>query len=172
MGGDHYVSQYNGIMAKLYNEEKNNPNSVFRCFTDKEDKKSWDKLAWKRCIDDTLIWSSSIKQSFLQCARYLSFCGTEGIVFNPAKLEVGREEVQIFGFRMSQNGVLPSLNQIESLSKYPTPKNLRDMRGFMGLVNQSTFCLSPNTRKLMEDLKDTLKSTRQWIWSSQNQKHL
>ena len=69
---------------------------------------------------------------------------------------------------MTQAGVLPSINQIESISKYPDPSNLRDMRGFMGLVNQSTFCLSGRTRKLMEDLKDTLKSTRQWEWSDQN----
>ena len=39
----------------------------------------------------------------------------------------------------------------------------------MGLVNQSTFCLSPETRKLMEKLKDTLKSTKQWEWSKSNQ---
>ena len=86
----------------------------------------------------------------------------EGIIFNPKKLEVGKKQVNIFGFRMGQNGVLPSENQIESLCKYPTPKNLRDMRGFMGLVNQSTFCLSTATRKLMEKLKGTLKSTKQW----------
>ena len=125
--------------------------------------------SWRRCIDDTLIWSESIRTSFLQCAKYLSFCGTEGIIFNPKKLEVGKKQVNIFGFRMGQNGVLPSENQIESLSRYPTPKNLRDMRGFMGLVNQSTFCLSNETRKLMEGLKGTLKSTRQWNWTKQNQ---
>ena len=44
------------------------------------------------------------------------------------------------------------------------------MRGFMGLVNQSTFCLSPGTRRLMEELKDTVKSTRQWQWNPDNQK--
>ena len=43
------------------------------------------------------------------------------------------------------------------------------MRGFMGLVNQSTFCLSPDSRKLMEELKGTLKSTRAWEWSTQNE---
>ena len=37
------------------------------------------------------------------------------------------------------------------------------------MSNQSTFCLSPETRKLMEKLKDTLKSTRQWEWSKSNQ---
>jgi len=70
---------------------------------------------------------------------------------------------------MSQSGVLPSANQIESMSKYPNPRNLRYMRGFMELINQSIFCLSPQTRKLMEDLKNTLKYTKQWEWSKTNQ---
>merc|ERR1712055_141562 len=153
--GDHYVAQYNSIMGKLLAEEECNPDSVFKCFSDTSKGPKWSTPAWKRCIDDTLIWSSSMKQSFLQCAKYLTFCGNEGIIFNPKKLEVGKKEVNIFGFRMSQTGVLPSINQIESLSKYPNPSNLRDMRGFMGLVNQSTFCLSGKTRRLMEDLKDT-----------------
>ena len=139
--GDHYVAQYNAIMGKLLKEEQNDENSVFRCFSDKSSGPEWSMPSWRRCIDDTLIWSSSIKTSFLQCAKYLAFCGREGIIFNPKKLEVGKKNVNIFGFRMGQNGVLPSENQIESLSRYPTPKNLRDMRGFMGLVNQSTFCL-------------------------------
>ena len=70
---------------------------------------------------------------------------------------------------MGQSGVLPSENQIESLSKYPNRKNFRDMRGFIGLVNQSIFCLSTGTRKMMEKLKGTLKSTRQWEWNKSNQ---
>ena len=156
------MAQYNAIMGKLLAEEEKDENSVFKCFTDTTKGPGWVTPAWRRCIDDTLIWSSSAKQSFLQCAKYLTFCGTEGIIFNPKKLEVGKKQVNIFGFRMSQTGVLSSENQIECLSKYPNPTNLRDMRGFMGLVNQSTFCLSGKTRKLLEELKDTLKSTRQW----------
>ena len=167
--GDHYVAQYNAVMGKLLQEEKKDPDSVFKCFSDKTEGANWHMPAWRRCIDDTLIWSNSIENSFLQCARYLQFCGTEGIIFNPRKLEVGKKNVDIFGFRMSQNGVLPSLNQVESLAKYPNPRNLRDMRGFMGLLNQTTFCLSNESRKLMEKLKGTLKSTRQWAWSKSNQ---
>ena len=166
--GDWYVAQYNTIMAKLLDEEKKEEDSVFKCFSDKRGK-DWSSPAWRRCIDDTLLWSSSLKQSFLQCAKYLTVCGKEGIIFNPKKLEVGKKQVNIFGFKMSQTGVLPSDNQIESMSRYPTPKNLRDMRGFMGLVNQTTFCLSSETRKLMESLKDTLKSTKQWAWTDENE---
>ena len=147
-------------MGNLLEDEKNDADSVFKCFTDKTEGPNWSKPSWRRCIDYTLIWSQSVEQSFLQCARYLTYCGEQGIIFNPKKLEVGKKQVQIFGFRMMQAGVLPSENQVESLSKYPNPRNLRDMRGFMGLMNQSTFCLSPETRKLMEALKDTLKSTK------------
>ena len=166
--GDHYVAQYNAIMGKLLKEEQKDENSTFKCFSEKSKGQDWSMPSWRRCIDDTLIWSSSLKTSFLQCAQYPAFWGNEGIIFNPKKLEVGKKQVNIFGFRMGQNGVLPSENQIESLSRYPAPKNLRDMRGFMGLVNQSTFCLSSKSRKLMEELKGTLKSTRQWEWTSKN----
>ena len=147
-------------MEKLLKEEKDDENSVIKCISDKTKGPGWSMTAWRRCIDDTLLWSSSTKNSFLQCAKYLTFCGNEGIIFNHKKLEVGKKQVTIFGFRMGQSGVLPSENQIESLSKYSNPKNLRDMRGFMGLVNQSTFCLSTETRKMMEKLKGTLKSTK------------
>ena len=95
--GDHYVAQYNAIMEKLLEEEKDNADSVFKCFTDETKGPGLSKPAWCRCIDDTLIWSSSVKQSFLQCAKYLTFCGEQGIIFNPKKFEVGKKEVQIFG---------------------------------------------------------------------------
>ena len=39
----------------------------------------------------------------------------------------------------------------------------------MGLVNQTTVSLSNDSRKLMEDLKETLKSIRQWAWSQANE---
>ena len=45
------------------------------------------------------------------------------------------------------------------------------MRGFMGLVNQSTFCLSKETGTTMELLKENLKSTRAWKWDKSNQEN-
>ena len=43
------------------------------------------------------------------------------------------------------------------------------MRGFLGLINQATFCLGPETRKAMENLKDKMKSKNAWSWTEQNQ---
>ena len=78
--------------------------------------------------------------------------------------------MEIFGLKMAQQGVKPTNNQVESLSEYPAPKSLRDMRGFMGLLNQSTFCLSKRSRELMENLKDRLKTTETRKWTGADQK--
>lgn len=80
--------------------------------------------------------------------------------------------MDIFGFCMTQSGELHSIKQFESMSKYPTPKNIHNMRGFMWLVNQSTFCVSPETRKTMEKLKDNLKSTKTWKSDKNDQNNL
>ena len=155
-------------MNQLKDEEKSNPASVFRCISDK--KKQWTNPSWKRCIDDTLLCATTFKQSFMQCARYLTFCGKSGIIFNPKKMEVGRTEVNIFGLHITQQGVLPTKNQIETMHKYPAPRSLRDMRGFLGLVNQATFCLGKETRKSMEKLKEKMKSKITWSWTETNQR--
>ena len=130
--GDHYVAQYNDIMEKLLKEERQNPISEFRCFSDKTNGPEWQQPSWRRCIDDTLIWSSSKEQALIQCAKYLTFCGREGIIFNPKKLVMGQKEVNIFGFRMNQSGVLPSKNQVESMSKYPNPRTYATCVGLWG----------------------------------------
>ena len=73
------------------------------------------------------------------------YCGSKGIIFNQEKLQIAEEETEIFGFRMTQQGVKPSLNQLEAISEFKLPSQLRDIRQFVGLVIQSTFCLSQQT---------------------------
>ena len=74
--GDHYVGVYNSILAKLYKKEANNPNSVFKCFND--EKEPWTRPTWKRCIDDTLLWATTERQSFMQIWKYLQFLRIPG----------------------------------------------------------------------------------------------
>ena len=36
-----------------------------------------------KCIDDTLLWSSTMKESFFQAVQWLDICGRHGITLNP-----------------------------------------------------------------------------------------
>ena len=70
--GDHYVGVYDKIMLKLQQMEEKFPDSPFRCVTNPEGKK-WTVAAWRRCIDDTLMWATSEKQAYMQIMKYLAF---------------------------------------------------------------------------------------------------
>ena len=150
----------------MYDKEVENPDSVLRCFTNKE--KLWTRSTWRRCIDDTHVWATSELQAFTQVWKYLQFCGSKNIVFNKDKLALAEEETEIFGFQMSQSGVKPSLNQLESITEYKLPTQLREIHGFIGLVNQSTFCLSKDTRDTMEKLRKRLKTSIAWRWTEED----
>ena len=38
-----------------------------------------------KCIDDTLLWATSIEESFYQAAKWLDLCGRNGTTLNPDK---------------------------------------------------------------------------------------
>lgn len=143
--GDHYVWVYNRNLNELYNSQADNPESVYRCFTDDKDK--WTLSAWGRCIDNTLLWAKTEKQAFLQVWIYLQFCGSKGIIFNKEKLTVLEKETEIFDFRVTQSGVKHSLNQLEAITEYKLPTQLREIRG---------------------KLRERLKTSVAWNWTPED----
>jgi len=38
-----------------------------------------------KCVDDALLWSNSIEESFFQACNWLETCGRNGIILNPDK---------------------------------------------------------------------------------------
>lgn len=117
------------------------------------------------------MWASTEKQSYLHIMKYLLFCGREGIVFNSRKMQIGQTELEIFGFQMTQSRIMPSKNQLESIRRFPTPKSLRNIRAFMGLINQASWCESQDTRVTIATLRDKLKTRNEWIWSDEHSKN-
>ena len=107
-----FGSTYDSFMNDLKESERTDKNSVFKCFTSHSASLTWDTPAWRRCIDDRLLWAKDLKTTFIQVMRYLSFCERRGIVFNPKKLRQGEKEMGIFGLKMTQQGMKPTDNQI------------------------------------------------------------
>ena len=158
--GDHYVGVYDEIMLKLQHEEEKTDNSPFRCISNTEKNKKWTTPAWRRCIDDPLMWAVSEKQAFYQVMKYLAYCGKEVIVLNGKKMQIARTELEIFGFQMTQKGIMPSKNQLESIKKFPKPNCIRDIRAFMGLINQASWCESQKNKRRHRKPKRTTENKK------------
>ena len=72
----------------------------------------------------------------------------------PEKLEIG-DEIEFAGHIISHRGIKPDLSKFQAIRDFPAPKNIKELRSYMGLANQlSSFipdlqqCTS-NMRKLL-----------------------
>ena len=67
--GDGYTRRYDEIVSDIPNKTK--------------------------CVDDTLLWSDSIEDSFSQACHWLNICGHNGITLNPEKFQFAEDNVWI-----------------------------------------------------------------------------
>ena len=92
-----------------------------------------------KCIDDTLMWSDDLKESFFQAVRWLDICGNNGIILNPEKFQFGKSTVEFAGFEITPTTVRPCARYLEAIQHFPTPQNITDVRIWFGLINQVSY---------------------------------
>ena len=81
-----------------------------------------------KCVDDTLLWSVKIEESFFQACNWLDTCGRHGITLNPEKLSFAKDEVEFAGFEVTNDTVQPCY--IRAISNFPTLQSLTDVRSW------------------------------------------
>ncbi|GFS65944.1 retrovirus-related Pol polyprotein from transposon 297 [Trichonephila clavipes] len=86
-----------------------------------------------------------------------------GLKLNSKKCLFAAQEVKILGHLVSSNGVRPDPDKIKAVRNFPTPKNIHDIRSFLGLCSYfrrfiKGFCY------LAEPLQSLLKSRVEFHW--------
>ncbi|GFT76110.1 retrovirus-related Pol polyprotein from transposon 17.6 [Trichonephila clavipes] len=86
-----------------------------------------------------------------------------GLKLNSKKCLFAAQEVKILGHLVSSNGVRPNPDKIKAVRNFPTPKNIHDIRSFLGLCSYfrrfiKGFCY------LAEPLQSLLKSGVEFHW--------
>ena len=61
-----------------------------------------------KCIDDALLWSETIEESFHQAVEWLQIYATNGITLNPRKFHFAKDELEFAGFMITPTGVRPA----------------------------------------------------------------
>ena len=91
-----------------------------------------------KCIDDTLLWADSIEESFHQAVQWLDRCGRNDITLHPSKFTFAAD-VEFAGFEITNDSVRPCEKYLNTITNFPTPKNLTDIRSWFGLINQVSY---------------------------------
>ena len=120
-----------------------------------------------KCIDDTILWSDSIEQNFYKVCEFLTKCSNAGMVFNQAKFQFSEKEVDYLGFTISDQGIRPQDQFLDSIRNFPTPKNITDVRSWFGLINQVSYSFA--TAPAMAPFRHLLSAKIPFYWSEELQ---
>ena len=103
-------------------------------------------------IDDVLVHGETQQIDDERLQAVLKRLAESNITLNLDKCEFSKSEVKGLGNIVRVNGISPDPEKIEAIVNLPAPKNIREVRSFLGMVNQLS--------KFTEHLADKTKPLR------------
>lgn len=88
-----------------------------------------------------------------------------GLTFSAAKAQVARPNVIIVGQKCTPEGRVPEDDKVEKIKKWPQPRNVKDVRGFLGLCGTVRIWIKDFSKRVKPLRKLTLKDTT-FEWTS------
>ena len=85
-------------------------------------------------MDDLLIHSDSAQENLLRLEKVFTRLAEAGLKLKPSKCTFLEEKVKFLGHIVSHGGVQPDTDKISALTNWPVPKNLQDLRRFLGFA--------------------------------------
>ena len=119
-------------------------------------------------IDDIIVISPNWESHKDAIKRLLDKCIKIGLVLDPSKSQIGREEVTFLGETLTKNGRKPCEKHIKAITEYPVPKTRKELRRFCGLcVFEQKFI--ENSSITLEPLHKLAGAKSDFIWTDTHQ---
>lgn len=118
-------------------------------------------LKWQCClvyIDDVIIYSPTFEQHITDLHKVFQALRHAKLTLKASKCHFCRREMRYLGHIITQAGIKPDPNLIDSVIKFPTPKRLKDLQSFLGLTGYYRRFIK-NYAKIAEPLLKQLRNS-------------
>ncbi len=119
-------------------------------------------------MDDILVWGQTQDEHDMRLHAVLEKAQKAGITLNMDKCELTRHTVRFLGHVISADGVKPDPEKTRAVQEMDAPKNVSELRSFLGMVNQLGRFL-PNLAEKDKVLRDLLSKKNHWYWGTEQQ---
>ena len=83
-----------------------------------------------------------------------------GVRLKKDKCEFGQSEVTYLGHRVDHKGLKPTEDKVKAIREAPEPRNVTELKAFLGLVNYYSHFL-PNLSNTLRALHELLQKGKQ-----------
>ena len=115
-------------------------------------------------IDDILITGDTEQEHLQNLEQVLQRLRQYGIQAKRAKCAFMEESVEYLGHKIDATGLHTTTCKMEAISQAPQPKNIQELRSYLGLLHYYGKFL-PNLATLLHPLNDLLKIGCKWTWT-------
>ena len=112
-------------------------------------------------LDDIIIFSDTKEEHLKRLEAVFQKLCAAGLKLKPSKCFFFKEEIEYLGHVVSGKGVPTNPKKIESVSKWPTPRTVYDVRSFLGFVGYY--------RRFIKNFSRITKPIREVITGLENQ---
>ena len=116
-------------------------------------------------MDDIVIYSRSLEEHAVKFNRLMKRLKDANLKLQPDKCEFLRTEVAYLGHIIGSDGVKPDPRKIEAITKFPQPRNAKNIKQFLGLVGYYRRFI-PQFSKIAKPLTDLLKKDKPFSWQN------
>lgn len=114
-------------------------------------------------MDDILIPFVTIEEGLKYLELTISALATSGFKINPKKCQFFVNSIEYLGRQISQEGVRPSPSKINALINSPIPRNIKQVRQFMGLASYFRKFI-PNFATQTACITRLTQKNQKWDW--------
>lgn len=119
-------------------------------------------------MDDIIIFSPSLEQHKIDVDRVLNKLKQANLKIQLDKCEFFRKEVQFLGHTVSEDGVRPNQDKIETIKNWPLPKTEKEVRQFLGILGYYRRFIK-DFAKLVKPLTSLLRKDNDFVITPETQ---
>ena len=118
-------------------------------------------------MDNILVCAKAIKELINRTLRVLAIMEENDLFLKPEKCEFEKTKVEYLGYLISQNLIKMDPKKLAGISDWPVPKNLRQVRSFLGFGNFYRRFIKQFSH-IVQPLTALTKKDRPFEWTSEH----